>query len=48
MIVKKEEELQGLKKENKELKLYLKEMLSALKDRGDFDILVKSIEEKIN
>ena len=40
-MVKKQEEIESLKKENKELN-------QALKERGGFDIFIKGIEKTLN
>lgn len=47
-IVKKQKQIEDLKKENKKLKLSLNEILSQLKDRGGFDILIIGIENQLN
>ena len=47
-MVKKQEEIESLKKENKELNQALNEILSELKERGVFDIFIKGIEKTLN
>ena len=47
-MVKKQEEIESLKKENKELNQALNEILSELKERGGFDIFIKGIEKTLN
>ena len=47
-MVKKQEEIENLKKENKRLKQSLKEILSQLKDRRGFDTFINGIQSTLN
>jgi cell division protein FtsB len=48
VMVKKQKEIESLKKENEILKQTIKEVVSQLNDRGGFEIVIKGIESKLN